>query len=214
MDILNETDGKRYTCNDLARIACNDCKGCSDCCKGMGNSITLDPYDIWLLTKGLNKSFDELLESYITLSVCDYLILPNIKLLDNGEGACPFLNDLGRCSIHDIRPGFCRLFPLGRLYENSKFEYINQVKACKAPVRTKVKINNWIGIENIAAYEKYILVWHDFLQRIRSEIIKTKDEGLVRNAAIVIINYFYKKQYSEDFYKDFYEVYNKINLIL
>ena len=40
------------------------------------------------------------------------------------ENAQKFLNEQGRCSIHDSRPGFCRLFPLGRFYENGGFREI------------------------------------------------------------------------------------------
>ena len=74
---LNEiSDGKLYGTNDMVKAGCNDCKGCSDCCKGMGESIILDPYDIHNLTSGLGKTFDELLTENIALRVVDGLILP------------------------------------------------------------------------------------------------------------------------------------------
>ena len=46
-DLSEMTDGKSYTENDLARIGCNECEGCSKCCHNMGESIVLDPYDMW-----------------------------------------------------------------------------------------------------------------------------------------------------------------------
>ena len=48
------SDGKRYGLNDMVRAACNDCAGCSSCCEDMGESIILDPLDIYELTKNLN----------------------------------------------------------------------------------------------------------------------------------------------------------------
>lgn len=48
---LNEiSDGRRYGANDMVKADCGDCKGCFDCCKGMGESIVLDPYDVYRLT--------------------------------------------------------------------------------------------------------------------------------------------------------------------
>lgn len=45
-DLSERTDGRLYTKNDMVKAGCNDCKGCSACCHGMGESIVLDPYDI------------------------------------------------------------------------------------------------------------------------------------------------------------------------
>lgn len=36
IDFDEETDGKRYSGKDMARLGCNDCKGCHKCCTGMG----------------------------------------------------------------------------------------------------------------------------------------------------------------------------------
>ena len=57
------SDGKLYTSSDMAKVGCNDCKGCSACCRNMGQSIVLDPYDVYQLTVGQNQSFQELLRS-------------------------------------------------------------------------------------------------------------------------------------------------------
>ena len=62
VDMTEISDGKRYTSNDLAKLGCGDCAGCSKCCHGMGESITLDPYDIYNLTINLKMTFNELLK--------------------------------------------------------------------------------------------------------------------------------------------------------
>lgn len=53
IDFDEETDGKRYSGKDMARLGCNDCNGCHKCCTGMGKSIVLDPYDIYMLKSAL-----------------------------------------------------------------------------------------------------------------------------------------------------------------
>ena len=109
------SDGKLYNSNDMVKADCQDCKGCSDCCRGMGDSVVLDPYDVYRLSRGLNKSQEELLGGILELGVADGNILPHLAM-KGPEEKCIFLNEEGRCSIHPLRPGFCRLFPLVRYY--------------------------------------------------------------------------------------------------
>jgi hypothetical protein len=82
----------------------------------MGNSVVLDPMDLFRLTAGTGLSAEALLADKIELNVVDGIILPNLKM-SGGSETCAFLNEEGRCSIHPYRPGICRLFPLGRYYE-------------------------------------------------------------------------------------------------
>ena len=111
IDLSAVSDGKRYRQSDMVKAGCNDCKGCSDCCRNMGRSIVLDPYDCFELCKNLKESFEKLLSYAIELQVVDGIILPNLKMTGNEE-TCTFLNEEGRCRIHSFRPGFCRMFLL------------------------------------------------------------------------------------------------------
>ena len=164
----NLTDGKLCRSSDLARIGCNDCEGCSACCREMGNSVVLDPYDVWRLERGLKKSFAEMIGREVMLSVVDGLILPSLNM--NSTGTCPFLNEAGRCDIHSFRPGICRLFPLGRYYHEDGFSYVLMKGECQKENRTKVKIEKWIGEENLTLYEKFVLCWKEKQEQARGEI--------------------------------------------
>ena len=135
------SDGKRYGLNDMVRAACNDCAGCSSCCEDMGESIILDPLDIYELTKNLNTTFENLLKEQIELHVADGMILPNLKMTD--KDVCPFLKEK-RCSIHSFRPGICRVFPLGRIYEENRLDYFLQVDGCAKENRSKIKVSRWL----------------------------------------------------------------------
>ena len=44
------SDGKLYGSGDMVKVGCDDCRGCSACCRGMGSSIILDPLDMFRLT--------------------------------------------------------------------------------------------------------------------------------------------------------------------
>ena len=109
------SDGRFYTGNDMVRIGTNDCAGCSDCCR-MDPVIVLDPCDAFEFVRFLGQSVEDLLNEQIELKVIDGLILPILKM--DESGACSFLGEDGRCTIHTFRPGICRLYPLGRSWEN------------------------------------------------------------------------------------------------
>lgn len=202
------SDGKLYTANDMVKAGCNDCAGCFSCCKGMGTSLVLDPYDIYMITKGLKTSFMELLNGKIQLNMVDGVILPNMAMEDNNE-TCGFLNIEGRCEIHDFRPGICRLFPLGRYYENNTFKYILQTNECKKENRTKVKIKSFLGIENLKEYERYITDWHYFIKEVESTVrehMAKGEEGMAKAVSMKLLNTFFISPYdSGDFYSQYYE---------
>lgn len=211
-----------YESYKKVKIGCHDCEGCSACCSGMGNSIILDPWDFYHLEKGLSKQPAALLDEYAQLHVSEGLILPNLQMAGEKE-TCPFLNREGRCGIHGFRPGLCRLFPLGRNYEDGKLTYFILEDACRASgERTKVKIADWIGIaepeqneemerdEEMERYEKFLTDWHYYLKSIRQKIAALPEnewESGAKNASMNILQGFYLKPYDceRDFYDQFYE---------
>lgn len=204
VDMKKISDGNLYELNDMVKADCNDCKGCSACCRGMGESIQLDPLDIYNLTVGLNTSFEQLLGGAIELNVIDGVILPNLNM-NNVKEACHFLNEEGRCSIHAFRPGICRLFPLGRYYEDHDFKYFLQVHECKNPNKTKVKVKKWIDTPNIQENKNYIIEWHYFIDDMQNRIAKTADDELIKKIDLFILQHFFMERYTEteDFYVQF-----------
>lgn len=204
IDIKEISDGKLYTANDMVKTDCHDCLGCSECCRGMGSSILLDPMDIWRMTSNLHTDFNSLLDRYVELGMVDGLILPNLKLAGDGE-SCSFLNAEGRCSIHSFRPGICRLFPLGRIYEEEGFKYFLQVHECPKQDKTKIKIKKWLGISDIKSYEKYIWEWHKFINQCEEALVELEEEQK-KILTLYILKTFYQMIYPEDdFYQEFYK---------
>nr|WP_303231206.1 YkgJ family cysteine cluster protein [uncultured Blautia sp.] len=199
------SDGNLYEANDMVKADCQDCKGCSDCCQGMGDTVILDPLDVHRLCAGLKKSPEELLGSVVELGITDGNILPHLAMRGEQE-RCVFLNTEGRCSIHDIRPGFCRLFPLGRYYTEDGFKYILQIHECKKKNRSKIKVKKWLDTPDLKQYEKFVLDWHNFLLDVQEVFYETEDETLVKNLNMYVLSRFYYTPYKEeeDFYPQFY----------
>lgn len=198
------SDGKLYGLNDMVKADCHDCKGCSVCCRGMGSSIILDPLDVHRLMTNLEKSFDGLLEEALELQMVDGAILPNLRMAGEGE-SCVFLNREGRCRIHGFRPGICRLFPLGRYYEEQGFRYFLQVHECPKPDKSKVKVKKWVDTPNLKQYEKFVTDWHYFLEDAGRLVLESQDTDSPRNLNLYILQNFYRKPYDagSDFYVQF-----------
>lgn len=202
LDMTEVSDGRLYGLNDMVKAGCEDCVGCSACCRGMGTSIVLDPYDMYRLTTGLGRSFEQLMAGKIELHVVDGMILPNLSMSGPGE-ACGFLDENGRCSIHPHRPGICRLFPLGRIYENRSFQYFLQVNECRKENRSKVKVKKWIDTPEVKRYETFVADWHYFLKDLEEMNRRSGDAEQEKTVNLYILQLFYRMPYEAD--KGFYE---------
>ncbi len=202
-DLSALTDGKLYRSSDMAKLGCNDCAGCSACCRGMGNSVVLDPYDAWRLEKGTGISFAQMIGAQIMLSVVDGLILPSLNM--EASGVCPFLNEAGRCSIHAHRPGICRLFPLGRYYHEDGFSYVLMTGECSCENRTKVKIEKWLGEPDLRAYEAFVMDWKNILEETRIRMQETVDGEQQKRISMQFLQNYYFQPFGESFFMEFYQ---------
>lgn len=203
-----------YASYKNVKIGCYDCKGCSACCQGMGDSIVLDPFDFYRMETGLSYSSGDILSKFAELKIHEGIILPNLKMIENETGdteQCGFLNEEGRCSIHSHRPGLCRLFPLGRNYTDGELTYFVLEDACHAEgERTKVKIAEWIDTQDMERYEKFLIDWHYYLKDIRSKITALPQdewESGMKTASMNILQTFFLLPYDteKDFYEQFYD---------
>lgn len=205
VEIDKISDGKRYGANDLVKVGCDDCRGCSACCHGMGDSIILDPMDVYRLEKKLGKTMEEiLLAGSVALRVVDGVILPHLKMTELSD-QCSFLNEEGRCSIHDARPGFCRMFPLGRLYEDGTFSYFLQVNECPKENKTKVKVRRWLDTPELGKYEAFTTEWHYYLKKKQNAARESEDDAFRQQISMNILKLFYLLPYdgNTDFYTQF-----------
>lgn len=200
------SDGRLYGINDMVKADCHGCEGCSKCCQGMGSSIILDPLDVYNLTTNLGQSMEQLLATALELNVVDGVILPNLRMSGDKE-QCAFLNEEGRCSIHGFRPGICRLFPLGRYYENGSFQYFLQTGECTSNVRSKVKVSKWIDTPQLQKNQEFITRWHYLLNEVEEILAANEDDAFRKNLNMFVLRTFYLTPYDSgmDFYEQFEE---------
>ena len=196
------SDGRLYTAKDMVRADCHGCEGCSACCHGMGESIILDPYDVYRLEKMEGFSFAESIGRTIELNVVDGVILPNLMMSGEKE-SCGFLDQEGRCSIHPYRPGICRLFPLGRFYEEGSFRYFLPKDECPK-ARTKIKLSKWLDTPELSRYEEFVLHWHYLVKDLEEKVSGGDVEDSKKwNMSLLKLFYFSPYDSSQDFFAQY-----------
>ena len=209
-NILNEiSDGKLYDIEDMVKADTCGCNGCSDCCNDVGDLVVLTPFDIYEMTTYLNTDFDKLLGDKILLRENNKITLPYLKMQDENKN-CSFLDKNGRCTIHSKRPNICRLFPLGRAYQDNDFKYFLQVDNCPKEELKDVKVADWINIENYNENKKFILEWYKFIKALTFRLKFVRDEDEIENINQILLDSFYRVKIDNDFYKSFEELLPKV----
>ena len=104
-----------------------------------------------------------------------------------------------------MKDAVCRLFPLGRVYEDRSFRYFLQVHECPRENRTKVKVRRWVDTPDFKAYERFVADWHYFLKDL-GEAMKDSSQETRKAVNMYMLNRFYVTPFGEDedFYPQFY----------
>jgi Fe-S-cluster containining protein len=102
---------------DPVQLSCG-VEGCPANCCTSGPPIVLNPYEIELLCRGAALSYEDLLDVVDTDRAGGFplVMLPR-------DPVCHFWSGKG-CRVYDARPLACRLFPLGRVYENGRSHFV------------------------------------------------------------------------------------------
>ncbi|OJV63816.1 MAG: hypothetical protein BGO41_00505 [Clostridiales bacterium 38-18] len=196
------SDGQTYEINDQVKADTQGCEGCSACCQGVGDYITLTPFDVFEIKRATALSWEALLEKHLTLKLSDGMVQPFLSMEGVAE-RCAFLNENQRCSIHAYRPNICRLFPLGRVYEDDDFKYFLLQDACVKPKLEKIKVKKWIGIENYAENKRFLLDWYKVIKALAFRMKFVRDSEDQRAMYDLFLEGFYAFD-TEDFYAEFY----------
>ena len=102
--------------------------------------------------------------------------------------------------------GICRLFPLGRIYDENGFKYFLQTGECLNNHRTKIKVEKWLDTPDIEKNEKFIWEWHELLKKLRNATNADPDYESAKKRNIMLLQIFYFTPYSiEAFYSQIEE---------
>ncbi len=98
---------------DLVGLSCGPGGCAATCCKN-GPPIVLNPYEISMICKESGRSYEDLLDIVESerMNGLPLVMLPR-------DPVCHFWTETG-CRIYRARPLACRLFPLGRVFDNGR----------------------------------------------------------------------------------------------
>jgi Fe-S-cluster containining protein len=107
------TDARILSESDLIQLACG-VNGCSSNCCTKSAPIVLNPYEIALMCRESNMSYEDLLDIVDTERAKGFplVMLPR-------DPHCHFWTGKG-CRIYRGRPLACRLYPLGRVFDQGE----------------------------------------------------------------------------------------------
>jgi Fe-S-cluster containining protein len=144
--------------SDPVQLTCG-IAGCGSNCCTNGPHIILNPYEVDRICKAGGMSYEDLLDIVETERVDGFplVMLPR-------DPACHFWTDRG-CRIYEARPLACRLFPLGRVFENGRsYIVLPDRNLCTglvaAPART---LADYLGEQDTETQILMADVWIEFV---------------------------------------------------
>src|SRR5512142_1286234 len=107
------SDARVLAESDPMRLSCG-VAGCSSNCCTKSAPIVLNPYEISLICRETGMGYEDLLDITDTGRAKGFplVMLPR-------DPACHFFSGKG-CRIYPARPLACRLYPLGRVFEQGR----------------------------------------------------------------------------------------------
>jgi len=140
----------------------------TSCCSNI--DILLTPYDILKLKNRFGILSGEFLEKYTYVKIDEKSFHPHVmlKMLDDEERKCPFVNSQG-CTIYTDRPANCRYYPIGQgtlkkegekgLEEEEFYFFIKEPHCFGYQEDRKWTIESWRIDQGVDIYDKMNRQW-------------------------------------------------------
>ncbi len=107
-----ELSGRRVDAGDPLAFRCHPGLACfNSCCRD--KRLTLLPYDVLRLSRGLGVRTDAFLARHAELEIDPGSGWPTVRIRLADGGPCPFVRESG-CGVYPDRPTCCRIYPLAR----------------------------------------------------------------------------------------------------
>jgi Fe-S-cluster containining protein len=174
------THARLLSGTDPMQLSCGS-GGCSANCCRSGAPIILNPYEIDLICRESGISYEDLLDIVETDRVNGF---PLVMLPRNP--ACHFWTESG-CSIYRSRPLACRLFPLGRVFDNGRSHLVlPECNVCVgiAPSPTKT-VADYLRDQDTVLHIKMADRWVEFVSEV--ELLPLPDKPVTSIAFHMLV---------------------------
>ncbi len=146
---------------DLLQLSCGT-GGCgSNCCRSSA-PVILNPYEIALICRASGMTYEDLLDIVETDRANGFplVMLPR-------DPACHFWSEKG-CRIYGARPLACRLFPLGRVFDNGRSHLVlPERNACSGLVPSPTTtVGDYLRVQETHTHIEMAERWIEFVTEI------------------------------------------------
>jgi Fe-S-cluster containining protein len=151
-------DAKVLADSDFLQLSCG-AEGCSSTCCKAAAPIILNPYEIARICSESGMTYEDLLDVVETDRANGFplVMLPR-------DPACNFWTERG-CRIYPARPLACRLFPLGRVFDNGQsYIVLPEANCCSglAPLPSK-SVADYLSEQSTGKYIEMADQWIAFV---------------------------------------------------
>ncbi len=163
------TDAKVLSETDLLQLSCG-IYGCTSNCCTKSAPIILNPYEIALICRESKLSYEDFLDIVETDRARGFplVMLPR-------DPACHFWTGRG-CRIYQARPLACRLFPLGRVFNNGQsYIVLPQLNVCSGLAPSPAKtLADYLREQDTSTSIQMADRWIEFVNEIELQPLPDK----------------------------------------
>ena len=163
------TDARVFSETDLIQISCG-VNGCSSNCCTKSAPVVLNPYEIALICRESGITYEDLLDIVDTDRAKGFplVMLPR-------DPHCHFWTGKG-CSIYRGRPLACRLYPLGRIFEEgASYIVLPELNICSGLSRSpSMTVADYQRDQGTAVLIRMADLWIDFVTEVEQKQLPDK----------------------------------------
>lgn len=185
------------------------CSCCASCCKNVRNSIALEPLDAFRIVQhnrknGNEKSLDDILWEIADLKELTRGFHVFVLKTVNDGGLCTMLKD-DRCTIYQVRPRTCRLYPFTAepLFSEQRIKWLlctEQARHfCGSAITARVWQKNNLSQED----EEYLFEECKILPELGKILRKISNDNLLRVEQTIVAYRYFAYDFTQPFLPQF-----------
>ncbi len=137
------------------------CKMCGNCCRKRSEPIVMTGVDVFFIAKALGTDTVEVAQKYLNWNIAPESKLPIATLRERMDGSCVLMRN-SKCTIQNMKPVVCAIFPLGRMLspQTGEYQYFFQPSGCAGDGGdTKHTLREWLSGFGIEERDEMARAW-------------------------------------------------------
>lgn len=137
------------------------CKMCGNCCRKRSEPIVMTGVDVFFIAKALGIDTVEVAQKYLNWNIGPDSKLPIATLRERLDGSCVLMRN-SKCTIQNMKPVVCAIFPLGRMLspQTGEYQYFFQPSGCAGDGGdTKHTLREWLSGFGIEERDEMARAW-------------------------------------------------------